>query len=40
MLADLCVTVHTPHHVKITDFGLAKLVNGDESFQSEGCRVR
>ena len=38
--AVVCVTVHTPHHVKITDFGLAKLVSGDESFQSESCKVR
>ena len=34
------VTVHSAHHVKITDFGLAKLVSGDESFQSESCKVR
>jgi hypothetical protein len=32
--------VHNANHVKITDFGLAKLVGGgNEALKTESCRV-
>lgn len=45
-LAARNVLVKTPQHVKITDFGLAKLLNSDEKeYHADGgkvgtCRIR
>ena len=33
------VAVQTPNHVRITDFGLAKLVPDDDIYLSEGGKV-
>lgn len=39
-LAARNVLVKTPHHVKITDFGLAKLLNADEKeYHADGGKV-
>lgn len=39
-LAARNVLVKTPQHVKITDFGLAKLLNADEKeYHAEGGKV-
>lgn len=39
-LAARNVLVKTPNHVKITDFGLAKLLTADEKeYQSDGGKV-
>ena len=39
-LADRNVLVKTPQHVKITDFGLAKLLNADEKeYHADGGKV-
>lgn len=40
-LAARNVLVKTPQHVKITDFGLAKLLNADEKeYHADGGKVR
>lgn len=40
-LAARNVLVKTPQHVKITDFGLAKLLGADEKeYHAEGGKVR
>ena len=40
-LAARNVLVRTPNHVKITDFGLAKMLDiREESYQAEGGKVR
>ena len=33
------VLVHSENHIKITDFGLAKLMNENSKFHAEGEKV-